>query len=164
MPPIFHKNPHCQICEFTESCLDKLNERDDLSLLTSLKPKEILQKNSRGLFSVKQLSYSFKPKKNPHQKRKFLPELKALAIRENKTFILEMPNLKQTQTEVFLDFEGIPDKNSNYLIGLILRTNKVEKEYSFWANNKDDETKIFIELIELLKPLQNFTIYHYGAY
>jgi transposase-like protein len=164
MPPIFHKNPHCQICEFAESCLDKLKERDDLSLLTSLKPKEILQKNSRGLFSVKQLSYSFKPKKNTHQKRKFLPELKALAIRENKTFIQEMPNLKQTQTEVFLDFEGIPDKNSNYLIGLILRTNKVEKEYSFWANNKDDETKIFIELIELLKPLQNFTIYHYGAY
>jgi predicted RecB family nuclease len=163
-PPIFHKNPHCQICEFAESCLDKLKERDDLSLLTSLKTKEILQKNSRGLFSVKQLSYSFKPKKNPHQKRKFLPELKALAIRENKTFILEMPNLKQTQTEVFLDFEGIPDKNSNYLIGLILRTNKVEKEYSFWANNKDDETKIFIELIELLKQLQNFTIYHYGAY
>ncbi len=163
-PPKFHKNAHCQICEFSESCLEKLKERDDLSLLTSLKPKEILQKNSRGLFSVKQLSYSFKPKKNPHQKRKFLPELKALAIRENKTFIQEMPNLKQTQTEVFLDFEGIPDKNSNYLIGLILRTDKVENEYSFWANNKDDETKIFIELIELLKPLQNFTIYHYGAY
>lgn len=163
-PPKFHKNAHCQICEFSESCLEKLKERDDLSLLTSLKPKEILQKNSRGLFSVKQLSYSFKPKKNPHQKRKFLPELKALAIRENKTFIQEMPSLKQTQTEVFLDFEGIPDKNSNYLIGLILRTDKVENEYSFWANNKDAETKIFIELIELLKPLQNFTIYHYGAY
>jgi hypothetical protein len=112
----------------------------------------------RGLFSVKQLSYSFKPKKNPHQKRKFLPELKALAIRENKTFIQEMPNLKQTQTEVFLDFEGIPDKNSNYLIGLILRTDKVENEYSFWANNKDDETQIFIELIELTRWVKLFEV------
>jgi predicted RecB family nuclease len=162
--PIFHKNVHCQICEFAGSCLDKLKERDDLSLLTSLKPKEILLKKSRGLFSVKQLSYLFKPKKNPYRKRKFLPELKALAIRENKTFIQEAPNLKQTKIEVFLDFEGIPDRNSNYLIGLVIRIDEIEKEYSFWADNKDEETKIFIELIELLKPLQNYTIYHYGAY
>jgi predicted RecB family nuclease len=69
-----------------------------------------------------------------------------------------MPNLKQTQTEVFLDFEGIPDKNSNYLIGLILRTDKVENEYSFWANNKDDETQIFIELIELTRWVKLFEV------
>ncbi len=64
-PPVFFKNNHCQVCEFQNSCLEKLVERDDLSLLTALKPKEILQKNNRGVFSVKQLSYSFRPKKYP---------------------------------------------------------------------------------------------------
>ena len=162
--PIFYKNQHCQICEFQNLCLEKLVERDDLSLLTSLKPKEILQKNNRGVFSVKQLSYSFRPKKNPYHKRKFMPELKALAIRDNKTFIQEIPNVKEVETEVFLDFEGIPDRNSNYLIGLIIRTGNIDKEYSFWANNKEDENYIFVQLIELLKPLKSFTIYHYGSY
>jgi hypothetical protein len=40
-----------------------------------------------------------------------VPELKALAIRDNKTFIQQMPNLNEVETEVFLDFEGIPDRN-----------------------------------------------------
>ena len=129
-----------------------------------MKPKEIQQKNNRGIFSVKQLSYTFRPKKNQYRKRKFLPELKALAIREGKTFIQEIPNLKPYETEVFLDFEGIIDRNSNYLIGIIVKTNNTEKEYSFWADNETEETKIFIELINILKPLSNFIIYHYGSY
>ena len=162
--PLFYKNQHCQICEFQNACLEKLVERDDLSLLASLKSKEILQKNNRGVFSVKQLSYSFRPKKNPYRKRTFVPELKALAIRDNKTFIQEILNLKEVETEIFLDFEGIPDRNSNYLIGLIIRTGKIDIEHSFWANSKEEENYIFIQLIELLKPLKNFTIYHYGSY
>lgn len=162
--PVFFKNNHCQICEFQNNCLEKLIERDDLSLLTALKPKEIVQKNNRGIFSVKQLSYTFRPKKNPYRKRKFLPELKALAIREGKTFILEIPTLKQVETEVYLDFEGILDRGSNYLIGVILKTNELVTEYSFWANNENQEADIFIELIHLLKSVNSFTIYHYGSY
>ncbi len=162
--PAFFKNAHCQICEFQDFCLEKLIEKDDLSLLAGLKPKEILQKNNKGIFSVKQLSYSFRPKKNPYRKRTFLPELKALAIRECKTFIQEIPSLNKVETEVFLDFEGIPDRNSNYLIGVIIRTDNTEREYSFWANSIEDDNAIFIQLIELLKPLKNFTIYHYGSY
>lgn len=163
-PPVFLKNPHCQVCEFRGSCLQKLIERDDLSLLAGLKPNEIVQKNNRGIFSVKQLSYLFRPKKNPYQKRKFLPELKALAIREGKTFIQVIPSLKPVETEVFLDFEGIMDRDFNYLIGAIIRNNNIEKGYSFWADSDEAEAKIFIELINLLKSLGNFTIYHYGSY
>jgi predicted RecB family nuclease len=82
--PVFYKNSYCQLCEFNQFCDEKLKERDDLSLLGNLKPKEIEQKNNRGIFSVKQLSYTFRPKKNPYRKRKYLPELKALSIREQK--------------------------------------------------------------------------------
>lgn len=163
--PIFYRNNHCQICEYQIECLTKLKERDDLSLLTALKPKEILQKNNRGIFSVKQLSYSYRPKKNPYRKRKFLPELKALAIRENKTFIQESPTLTQYRTEVFIDFEGISDRNSIYLIGVFLKTNNVEIEYSFWADDSEEEEEsIFIKLIELLLPLDDFIVYYYGSF
>lgn len=162
--PIFYRNNHCQICEFQNSCLEKLKERDDLSLLTGLKPKEILQKNNRGIFSVKQLSYLFRPKKNPHRKRKFLPELKTLAIREEKTFIQEIPNIPTSQNEIFFDIEGVPNRNFYYLIGVIIKTNDLEQAYSFWANNEDEEENIFIEFITLLQSLNEFTIYHYGSY
>lgn len=162
--PSFFRNRHCQICEFQNSCTEKLVERDDLSLLSGLKPKEILQRNNKGIFSVKQLSYTFHPRKNPYRKRKFLPELKALAIREGKTFIQEAPIIAPSPNEIFLDIEGLPDRNFYYLIGVIIRANGLERNYSFWANNENDEGSIFIELITLLQPLEQFTIYHYGSY
>jgi predicted RecB family nuclease len=162
--PVFYRNTHCQICEFQNSCLEKLKERDDLSLLVGLRPKEILSKNNRGIFTVKQLSYTFRPIRNPYRKRKFLPELKALALRESKTFIQETPNIQTSQNEVFLDIEGIPDRNFYYLIGVIIKTNDLETHYSYWANNKDEEEKIFIEFFTLLRSLTEFTIYHYGSY
>lgn len=162
--PIFFRNSHCQVCEFQISCLEKLIEKDDLSLITALKPKEILSKNNRGIFSVKQLSYTFRPKKNPHQKRKFSPELKALAIREDKTFIQEIPNIKASPIEIFLDIEGIPDRNFYYLIGVIIKTSNTETNHSFWANNENEQEQIFIDFITLLQSLNEFTIYHYGSY
>jgi len=162
--PAFYKNAHCPVCEFQNSCLEKLVERDDLSLLTSLKSKEIIQRNNRGIFSVKQLSYTFRPKKNPYRKKIFLPELKALAIRESKTFIQEIPDIPTSRNEIFLDIEGLPDRNFYYLIGTVIRTNDSEKTYSFWANDKNEEEKIFTELIELLQTVEEFVIYHYGTY
>ena len=160
----FFMNRHCQVCEFHNSCLNKLIESDDLSLLAGLKPKDIAQRNNMGVFSVKQLSYTFRPKKNPYRKRKFLPELKALAIREEKTFIQEIPNIPISQNEIFFDIEGLPDRNFYYLIGVIIRTNGLEKIYSFWATNEDEEKNIFIEFISLFQPLEDFTVYHYGSY
>ena len=162
--PTFFRNRHCQACEFQNTCLEKLVERDDLSLLAGLKPKDIVQRNNRGIFSVKQLSYTFRPKKNPYRKRKFLPELKALAIREEKTFIQEIPNISISQNEIFFDIEGLPDRNFYYLIGIKIRANGVEKNYSFWATNEKEEKNIFIEFISVLQPLDEFTIYHYGSY
>ncbi len=163
-PPVFYKNVHCQVCEYQNSCLEKLRERDDLSLLAGMKVKEIQQKNNRGIFSVKQLSFTFRPKKNIFRKRKFMPELKAYAIKENKTFIQELPVFKQVNNELFLDFEGLTDRAFNYLIGLIIRSNNEERIYSFWANNDHDETKIFIDLLDLIEKIDDYVIYHYGSY
>ncbi len=163
-PPVFYKISHCQVCEFNPICSKKLQERDDLSLLGNLKSKEIEQKNNRGLFSVKQLSYTFRPKKNPYQRRKFLPELKALAIREQKVFIQKLPELEKKETEIFFDIEGIPDRDFYYLIGVIIKTKNSETEYSFWANDISEQQGIFIQFIDLLNAQNDFILYHYGSY
>jgi len=162
--PVFYKNSHCQICEFNPVCIEKLKERDDLSLLGNLKPKEIEQNNNRGIFSVKQLSYTFRPKKNPYRKRKFLPELKALSIREQKVFIQKLPELEKKETEIFVDIEGIPDRDFYYLIGVIIKQGASETEYSFWADEITQQQAIFIQFIELLSTYTDFMLYHYGSY
>lgn len=163
-PPVFYRISHCQICEFKLICREKLQERDDLSLLVNLKPKEIEQKNNRGIFSVKQLSYTFRPKKNPYRRRKFLPELKALAIREQKVFIQKLLELEKKETEIFFDIEGIPDRDFYYLIGVIIKTKKSKTEHSFWANDISEQQDIFIQFIDLLNNQKDFVLYHYGSY
>jgi len=164
IPPVFYKNAHCQLCEFNPICDERLKERDDLSLLGNLKPKEIDQKNNRGIFSVKQLSYTFRPKKNPYRKRKFLPELKALAIREQKVFIQKLPELEQKEIEIFFDIESVPDKDFYYLIGVIIKKGDSEAEYSFWADETSKQQDVFIQFIELLDTYNDFVLYHYGSY
>jgi len=162
--PTFYKNDHCPFCRFHHECIEALRGRDDLSLLAGLKPNEIASKNNRGIFTVRQLSFMFKVKKNPYRRRSCRPELKALAIRENKTYILEGCNIPKSTVQVFLDIEGLPEQNFHYLIGLIIRTNDQLTTFSLWADSPQDQKKLFEDMLSILSRYDDITIYHYGSY
>src|SRR5437868_2992248 len=57
-------------------------------------------------------------KKAPRQAREISPLAQALAIRERKIHIVGSPELKLQGTPVYLDVEGLPDRDFYYLIGL----------------------------------------------
>ena len=166
--PRFFQNDHCRVCEFQKTCRATLIERDDLSLLGRISEKEVLKKNSRGIFTVNQLSYTFRPRRNskkrPQMNQSFLWELKALALREKQTYIQEIPKLPDSEVEIYLDFEGLPEEDFIYLIGLIIKEHETERKLSFWANSKNEEEKIFKQLFDTISSLNKMTIYHYGSY
>src|SRR5262249_54875767 len=60
-PPGLVLNKHCRECEFHRQCRAAAVERDDLSLLGGLSPKEVAGLNGRGIFTVTQYSYTFRP-------------------------------------------------------------------------------------------------------
>lgn len=131
-PRCFYIN-ECRICQFQETCHAKLIEKDDLSLLAGMNPKDVLKQNNLGIFTVLQFSYTFRPrrrsKKAANKALCFEPALKALALRENKSYIQELPTLPETDVEVYLYFEGLPDENFIYLIGLIIKQGDTERQY-----------------------------------
>jgi predicted RecB family nuclease len=55
-PPDLVLNRHCVECEFRDRCRQKAIEQDDLSLLSNMSEKERRKFNSKGIFTVKQLS------------------------------------------------------------------------------------------------------------
>jgi predicted RecB family nuclease len=114
-PPDLILNRHCAECEFRAGCRQKAIEKDDLSLLSSMTEKERKNFNSKGIFGVTQLSYTFRPRRRPKQqagkREKYHHSLKALAIRERKIHIVGSPQLKIEGTPVYLDVEGIPDRD-----------------------------------------------------
>lgn len=109
-PPDLVLNRHCTECEFQARCRQKAIEKDDLSLLSRMTEKERKKFNSKGIFTITQLSYTFRPRRRPKRlsdkREKYHHSLKALAIREKKIHIVDSPELKIEGTPVFLDVEG----------------------------------------------------------
>jgi predicted RecB family nuclease len=62
-------NRHCTECEFQTRCHNEATQQDDLSLLSSMTGKERKRLNSKGTFTVKQLSFAFLPRRRPKKLR-----------------------------------------------------------------------------------------------
>jgi predicted RecB family nuclease len=120
-PPELVLNKHCPECEFQPRCRQIAVETDELTLLSRMSEKERKQYHNKGIFSVTQLSYTFRPRRRPKRSgskpQKYSHELKALAIREGKIHIAGRPELNIKGNPVYLDVEGIPDQDFYYLIG-----------------------------------------------
>ena len=167
-PPPVILNKHCPYCQFRNECREKAEKDDDLSLLDRMTPKLIRRYHKKGIFTVTQLSYLFRPRRKRKRTKKahvhFNPELQALAIRTGKIYIQELPELPRHRVELFLDIEGIPDQNFYYLMGLLVCKNENNTYHSFWANTIQDEERIWDELLEKANRYPEAPIYHYGSY
>lgn len=91
----FFLNSHCEICEFSVDCRNKAIESDHISLLRGMSAKEIDRHGQKGIFTVNQLSYTFRPRKRQKRSKsttyRHYFSLQALSIRENKIHIHGTP-------------------------------------------------------------------------
>src|SRR6202035_3381427 len=102
---------------------------------------------AKGIFTVTQLSYTFRPRRRRSKSRngreKHHHSLRALAIRENKIHAVGIPDPNLQGTLVFLDVEGLPDRDSYYLIGVRVQAPDRCIEHSLWAADAKDERLIW---------------------
>jgi predicted RecB family nuclease len=169
-PPSLILNKNCPACQFRDLCREKAIQEDNLSLLDGISTQKAINKyEKKGLFTVKQLSYTFKPRKRKKRAKNpppviHKPELQALAIREQKIYLQELPELTRQPVEIFLDIEGIPDQKFYYLIGLLICENDTTTYHPFWADTPDDELQIWGEFLDKVNQYPDTSIYHYGNY
>src|SRR4029453_1049763 len=167
-PPIILNN-HCQAHPFQRTCHAQAEQEDTLSLLDGVTARVMRQYEKKGIFTVKQLSYLFKPRKPKKRTRKPPPvthkvELQALAIREKKIYLQELPTLSRQPVELFVDMEGVPDRGLYYLIGLLVCQGDTTEHYSFWANTDQDERLIWQQFLDMVTQYPDVPIYHYSSY
>jgi len=179
-PPAVVLNRHCAVCDFQSRCRGVATERDDLSLLTAMSVKERAKCAAKGIFTIAQLSYGYRPRRRkrvrpdaersensvkrpaPSPKNDF--KLKALAIKKSQIHVIAAPSLKFEGVPAFLDVEGMPDRDFYYLIGLRFESNGVSMESSFWSDRSDGEREIWESCLITLKSIENVQIVSYGAY
>ncbi|MDX1929424.1 MAG: TM0106 family RecB-like putative nuclease, partial [Pirellulaceae bacterium] len=164
--PTLQLNSHCSICEFRSRCDSAARQGDSLSLLKGLGPKAISKLGRRGIFTVTQYSHTYRARR-AHGGSTGAPRqhaLQAMAVKEQKLYVIGKPELPASPTSVYIDFEGDPERGLVYLIGALVCEEGKSQQFSFWADHKDEESQILNELHNLLVPLNSFDVYCYGSY
>ncbi|MGZ6368153.1 MAG: TM0106 family RecB-like putative nuclease [Ktedonobacteraceae bacterium] len=167
-PPPLLLNSHCPSCQYRDLCQARAEKEDNLSLLTAIKPKDVRYYEKKGIFTVKQLSYVYKPRR-PSKRAKNLqathkPELQALAIRTGKIYLQHIPTISRKNVELFFDIEGIPDRQLYYLIGLFICEDSTRSYRVFWADTAEDEGHMWSTFLGTVSQYPNAPLYHYGSY
>jgi predicted RecB family nuclease len=167
-PPELVLNRHCHQCEFQARCRKQAKEKDELSLLSGMSEKERKKLHAKGIITVTQLSYTFRPRRRRRELRgkqeKFHHSLRALAIRENKIHALDLLGPKLDGTPVYLDVEGLPDRDFYYLIGIRVGTGSGAVQYGFWADNEEKEKCIWNEFLDVISAIPDPQLIHFGSY
>jgi predicted RecB family nuclease len=166
--PTLMLNEHCKICEFKDRCHAQALSADDISLLQGMGEKEIKRYNRKGIFTLTQLSCTFRPRRRGKRTKKIgnthYSALQALAIRDNRIYVYGTPSLPDRPVRVFLDVEGNSDGSFVYLIGMTICDNGVQKNYSFWADTPAQEQQIFDDFLNVISAYDHPCVFHFGSY
>jgi transposase len=167
-PPDLVLNAHCTRCEFQARCYNVAKQKDDLSLLSGMSEKDRRNLHGKGIFTVTQLSYTFRQRRRRRQSRgkgeRFHHSLRALAIRENKIHAVDILDPKLDGTPVYLDVEGVPDREFYYLIGIRVGSSDHAVRHSFWADDEHGERCIWNNLLDALSNIPAPRLVHFGRY
>jgi predicted RecB family nuclease len=161
-------NSHCSACAFRAVCREEAEKTDDLSLLRGMPPKEIEKHRSRGVTAVTQFSHTYRPgrrgKRRSGKARRHDHALQALAIREQTVYVVDSPTVPHAGAALYLDVEGVPDRDFYYLLGLVAVRDGNCVAYSFWADDRAQEKANWDECSRLIEGFGDYTLYHYGRY
>jgi hypothetical protein len=168
--PMLVLNNHCQVCEFHDRCRAQALKEDNLSLLRGMNELQITRLNKKGIFTVNQLSYTFKMRRRPKRAKQSSPPhhfpLRALALREKKVFLHGKPEMALVGTRIYLDIEGTPQSHLYYLIGVITISGEHESHDTYWADtaSESDQIRIFVDLLDHLNQYSEYRLLHFGSY
>ncbi len=166
--PALVLNEHCPACEFREQCHSRAVREDNVTLLRGLGKKEIKHYARKGLLTLTQLAYTFRPRRQGRRtirrSKKRYHVLQAMAIRDKRIYVLGTPEVPTAEVRIYLDLEGNPEEGFVYLIGMTVREGESETHYSFWADDKAQEVEIFEQFLAALSRYDAPLIFCWGSY
>ncbi len=163
-PPPLVLNKHCTECQYASRCREIATQADELSLLAKMSEKDRKKYHEKGIFTVTQLSYTFRPRRRPVDRRTHEHALQALAIRKNQIHVIGTVSLSTVGTLVYFDVEGDPDRDFYYCIGLRFEAGGTMVQRSYWADNPPDEGTMWAEYLRTLGTIDAPRLIHYSSY
>ena len=91
-------------------------------------------------------------------------KLRALAIKKKQIHVVGDPSIKPDGIPIFLDVEGMPDREFYYLVGLRFESAGKHIEHSFWADGPAGEQRMWEKCLQTLMAIGSVQFVSYGAY
>ncbi len=171
-PEVFISRQRCNLCRWYTHCHNLAQQQAHLSLVPGITPRRYMQLQTLGLTTLESLATTNIEQINEEVGVEITAQIKqqAQSILENRA--LPKPSLSRSQIlptapiELYFDIEAEPERNLDYLLGVLLvnRHTNSEKFYSFFANKPEDESLIWSEFLSFVESYPQAPIFHYSEY
>ena len=173
-PEVFISRQRCSLCHWHGFCHNHAKSEQHLSLVPGITPKRYESLLDMGLDSLESIAAA-----NQNQMAEKIGKEIAIQLQQQvRSLLLETPlirtnynlqnnhQLPSNAIEFYFDIEAEPDRNLDYLLGILAidRVNNTEEFYPFLAENIDQEEKIWQEFLEFVIAHPNVPIFHFSDY
>ena len=170
-PDVFISRQRCNLCHWHTHCYSLAQSQQHLSLVPGVTPSRYESLQSLGVASIPTLAQLNPTRVGDTLGQSLASQLQrqAQAIIEQQAFLKIPPEesiLPQTQVEFYFDIEAEPERNLDYLLGLVVvdTHNQSNTFRSFLAKVPEEEEAIWQAFIEFLLQYPEAPIYHFSGY
>jgi predicted RecB family nuclease len=170
-PEVFISRQRCNLCHWYDHCYAIAQSQSHLSLVPGVTPSRYESLQEMGVVTVNSLAEACPITMAEMFGNAIASQLQtqAIAIMENRAIAkanLPKKSLPNANFEIYFDIEAEPERNLDYLLGVILinRETKEETFSGFIAEEPEEEGKIWQEFLTLMQAYPTAPIFHFAEY
>lgn len=173
-PEVFISRQRCSLCHWYTHCYAIAQSQQHLSLVPGVTPSRYEYLQAIGVDTVASLADACPIDMGEKIGLEVAGQLKqqAQALVENRA--IRKPNgffdirttIPTASVELYFDIEAEPERNLDYLLGILLLDRKTNSErfYPFLAEKPEEEATIWHEFLAVVNYFDNAPIFHFSEY
>ena len=173
-PEVFISRQKCSLCHWYSYCYERAKAKNHLSLVPGITPKRYESLKDMGLESLELIAtannLNIEKKIGRDIGKRLRQQARALLLDTaliNSDFnLVNSDRLPSADIELYFDIEAEPERNLDYLLGILLVDNVNQKQefYPFLAENIEEEARVWQEFFEFVNNYPHAPIFHFSAY
>jgi predicted RecB family nuclease len=171
-PEVFISRQRCSLCQWHNACHAIAQSQQHLSLVPGVTPSRYQQLQESGITSLAALAEMNSPQIDEVLGREITLQLRqqAQSMLSNQPILRpgfdRLGTIPIADIELYFDIEAEPDRDLDYLLGVLLvdRQAGTEQFYPFLAETPEDEALIWQQFLALVSRHPEAPIFHFAPY
>lgn len=173
-PEVFISRQRCSLCHWSDYCHAIARDQNHLSLVPGVTPSRYEALQTLNVNTLEALANLDLPVDATLLEPEIAAQLQlqARSLVENRPFLLPVSDRQSlsvfpsASVELYFDLEAQPDRNVDYLFGVLCvnHQTKTEKFYAFLAEQPEEEGFVWQQFLALVARYPHAPIFHFSEY